>query len=164
MRFSPTLFLGVLAIVAAGALAVPLVISPQRISQSSVSEPLEESLNGENPSLRRGGRRAEILQNLNLTRSQFNQLAAIRRRYQPLLRERTLTVRTAQGELRRLLASAATESEVKAQFQQMQQQRQELQRLRFESVLAMRQILTPAQRQTFEAALEKQRSSRRDRS
>jgi Spy/CpxP family protein refolding chaperone len=164
MRFSPALVIGILTIAAVTALAVPLVLHPQFIAQqSSPSEALDPSTHGDNAAPRGNRRRGEILQRLNLTQDQFKQLSVVRAQYQPLIRDRALTTRTTQAELRQLLSSAAPESEVKAKYQQLQQQRQDLQQIRFESVLAMRQILTLEQRQAFEAGLGRRRSSRRDR-
>jgi periplasmic protein CpxP/Spy len=164
MRLSPIILIGVLTVVAATAVAVPFAIHSQFSAQGpSATGSVDEPVEGNNPSSNKGGRRGGILHGLNLTPAQFKQLSAVRRQYQPSIRDRAKIVRTSQAELRRLLASSASEAEVKSKYQQVQQLRQELQQLRFESLLAMRHILTPQQRQAFEAELGRRKASRRDR-
>ena len=108
------------------------------------------------PQARKGG----LLKSLNLTRDQLRQVAKARRTYQRSIRDHARNVRTLQAELKQLMAGLAEPAEVRAKFQQLQAQRQQLQQLRFESSLAIRQIMTPDQRQKFEAALsQRQRKS-----
>jgi periplasmic protein CpxP/Spy len=159
MRFSPILLISAICLVSATALAVPFVMRPSPLAQNSPSEQSDPSTHVSNPSRRnRGG----ILQKLNLTRDQFKQISAARKKYQPLIQDQARTVRTLQAKFRIMMASSVEPSEVKATFQELQKRRQELQQLRFDSSLATRQILTPAQRKTFEAELDKRRSERRD--
>jgi periplasmic protein CpxP/Spy len=165
MRFSSILLMSAIVLTAATALAIPLAIRPAWVGQNSLSsEALNQSTPSEQPPSRKGGKRGgKILQQLNLTRDQFQQISTVRRKYQPLIRHQAQTVRTMQAEFRRLMAGSAEPAEVKAQFQQLQKHRQELQQFRFESSLAIRQILNPAQRKAFEAELDKQRAEKRDR-
>jgi periplasmic protein CpxP/Spy len=146
MRLIPT-SLVLTAVAAAAAFALPLIkpaVEAQRTEKiTEITAPA--SL----PQVRKGG----LLKRLNLTRDQLRQVAKARRTYQPSIQAHARNVRTLQSELKRLMAGSAEPGEVRAKFQQLQAQRQELQQLRFESSLAIRQILTPAQRQKFEAAL-----------
>jgi periplasmic protein CpxP/Spy len=168
MRFSPIFFISVIVLlsptITTTALAVPLVIRSALVDQASspveqinLSRPLGNSV-----LISQEGNRGEILQKLNLSRDQLQQISAIRQKYQPLIQDRTRTVRTTQAKLKDLMASSAAPSDVKAVFQELQNRRQELQQLRFESMLAIRQILTPAQRQIFETELNKRRAEKRD--
>lgn len=164
MRLSPVILIGILTVLTATAVAVPFAIHSQLSAQRpSATESVDKPIEVDNPSSNKAGGREGILQQLNLTPDQFKQLSAVRRQYQPSIRDRAKIVRTSQAELRRVLASSASEAEVKQKYQQVQQLRQELQQLRFESLLAMRQILTPQQRQAFEAELGRRKASRRDR-
>ncbi len=141
MRFIPALI--ILAIASTAACALPFV-RPAFVAQRS-----EAITAASLPQPRQGG----LLKRLNLTRDQLRQVAKARRTYQPSIQAHARSVRTLQSELKRLMAGLAEPGEVRAKFQQLQAQRQQLQQLRFESSLAIRQILTPAQRQRFEAAL-----------
>jgi periplasmic protein CpxP/Spy len=169
MRFSPIFFISVIVLlsptITTTALAVPLVIRSALVDQASSSV---EQINlsrplGNSVLISQEGNRGEILQKLNLSRDQLQQISAIRQKYQPLIQDRTRTVRTTQAKLKDLMASSAAPSDVKAVFQELQNRRQELQQLRFESMLAIRQTLTPAQRQIFETELNKRRAEKRDR-
>jgi Spy/CpxP family protein refolding chaperone len=152
-------------------LAVPFVLQSHFGAQQPTAPALQKDSgeilagSGEQaqPVKRKGRRRGAMLQQLNLTPEQLQQLSAVRNHYQPLIRERAQAVRTAQRQLRQLLASAAPEPEVTAQYQQVQQLRQNLHQERFKSVLAMRQILTLEQRQAFERRLGRQRPGRWER-
>lgn len=104
-----------------------------------------------------------ILQSLNLNAEQKRQLRTARQSFQPQIRERRLKILEAQAELDEMLAGTATDAVLKAKFQQVSQLRQDVQQLQFESVLAMRQILTPEQRKQFAAAMEKRREVRKQR-
>jgi periplasmic protein CpxP/Spy len=152
MRFSRLLIVS--TIVLAAALAVPWVIRPALVAQSTLSSGSSALSNPTSPA---GRKRGGILSKLNLTQAQFRQIAEIRRKYQPSIRDRTRTVRRMQSELQGLMASSAEPAAVQAKFKQLQTHRQELQQLRFDSSLAVRQVLTPAQRQRFETELSKRR-------
>jgi periplasmic protein CpxP/Spy len=162
MRFSPILLISSIFLVSATALAVPFVLRPIGADRKSLpSEPLAPSTVSENLSPRRIAKQGRILQKLNLTRDQFLKILAVRKQYQPSIQTQARKVQTLQAQLRSLMAGSAESSEVKATFQQLQKHRQELQQLRFDSSLATRQILTPDQRKTFEAELDKRRLERR---
>jgi Spy/CpxP family protein refolding chaperone len=118
-------------------------------------EPATSSLNRN----LRGG----VLQQLNLSAAQKQQLKSTRTQFQSQIRERNRSARAAQAELDALLGGTASETELNAKFQQVLQLRQEAQQLQFQSVLAMRKILTPTQRKTFAEAMVKRREMRRAR-
>jgi periplasmic protein CpxP/Spy len=159
MRISPILLISTIFLASATALAVPFVMRPVGLSQKSLpSTQLAQSTLPENSAPRKIGKPGGILQQLNLTRDQFRQVSVVRKKYQPLIQGQARTVKTLQSKLRSLMASSAESSEVQNAFQELQKHRQDLQQLRFDSSLATRQILTPAQRKAFEAALDKRRA------
>ncbi|NJK40343.1 MAG: periplasmic heavy metal sensor [Acaryochloridaceae cyanobacterium SU_2_1] len=90
-----------------------------------------------------------FLRSLNLSSTQIQQLRSLRAQYQPQIREQTRNFRATKAEFRQLLASDATNSEIKAQFDEVQKQRQALDQLRLESITSLRDILTAEQRQAF---------------
>ena len=159
MRLSHVFVMGVLVIVTPLAIAH---LGPPQLQAQQLS-PREGPAAGERPNPGRPRRRGRILQQLNLTQEQTQQLWAVRSQYQPQIRDHAQKTRAAQAELRQLLGSTASESEIKAKFQQVQQLRQTQQEVRMESILAMREILTPEQRQTFAKLMEQRRSQRRNR-
>jgi periplasmic protein CpxP/Spy len=162
MRFSPILLISAIFLASATALAAPFVLRPIGADRKSLpSEPLAPSTFVGNTFPRRTVKQGRILQKLNLTRDQFLKISAVRKQYQPLILSQARMVQNLQAKLRSLMAGSADSSEVKATFQQLQKRRQELQQLRFDSSLATRQILTPDQRKTFEAELNKRRLERR---
>jgi periplasmic protein CpxP/Spy len=109
------------------------------------------------------GQPGVILRSLNLSVDQKRKLQAARQDFQPRIREGRLKVRTAQVELDEMLAGNASDTALKEKFRQVSQLRQEVQQLQFESVLAMRQVLTPDQRQQFTQTMEKRRELRQQR-
>ncbi|WP_448561233.1 Spy/CpxP family protein refolding chaperone [Trichothermofontia sp.] len=94
-------------------------------------------------------RQEQILQALELTPAQLREIRAIQQRYEPQLTRRRQALRQAHQELNRLMAGDAPETQIRSKFQQIQQLRQQQATTHFESLLAMRSVLTPAQRRKF---------------
>lgn len=106
---------------------------------------------------RRGG---DIMEALNLTEAQKDQLQTIRSEYQPRISEQKETLSDAYETLRDMMTDDASSSEVRRQHQQVQALRQEMSDLRFESMLEMREVLTPEQREEFAELMEDRRAGR----
>ncbi len=106
----------------------------------------------------RGGPR--LLQELNLTPAQTQRLRAIRAQHQRSLAQRARSLRQAQQELQQLMAGAAPASQVRSKFRQVESLRQQIAQLRFESMLAIREVLTPEQRRRFAQSLQSRRQNR----
>lgn len=66
------------------------------------------------------------VENLNLTPEQRQNLQAIRQRYQSQIEETRTQLRTAKDELRRLMASNASDEQIRAKHAQVQQLQQKL--------------------------------------
>lgn len=90
-----------------------------------------------------------LFQALELTPAQIREIRAIQQRYQPELAQRRRALRQAHQELNRLMASETSNEQIRAKFQQVQQLRQQQAATHFESLLAMRSVLTPTQRRRF---------------
>ena len=86
---------------------------------------------------------------MNLTDDQKNKLAAIRDEYQEQIRSLRQKMRSERQTLRNLMAGTSSETEIRNQHQQVSKLGQSLYNLRFESMLEMREILTPEQRSQF---------------
>jgi Spy/CpxP family protein refolding chaperone len=73
-------------------------------------------------------------------------------------------VRQASQELRDLMAGTASADQIRTKHQQLQQLRQQLEEVTFESTLASREVLTPDQRKQLAQLMEqRQHNSRKPR-
>ncbi|HBB34034.1 MAG TPA: Spy protein [Cyanobacteria bacterium UBA8803] len=103
-----------------------------------------------------------LMQELNLTPEQEQKLQDIRSQYKDQISQRQQVLRQATQEFASLMASNADSSQIRAKHQQVQQLRQELEDLRFESMLAMRDVLTSDQRSRFAQLMEQRREEFRN--
>ncbi len=103
-----------------------------------------------------------LFQALDLTPAQIREIRAIQQRYAPQLTQGRQALRQAHQELNRLMAGETSNEQIRAKFQQVQQLRQQQAATHFESLLAMRSVLTPPQRRKFtELMQERQGAPRR---
>lgn len=100
---------------------------------------------------------------LNLSADQMQRMQAIRSRYQNQIKERAQALRQAQTELQGLMTTSNDSNQIRAKYNQVQSLRQELARVRFESMLEMRQVLTPEQRRQLAERMTQQRQNSRNR-
>ena len=116
----------------------------------------------ERPFRDRGARKLKLMEEINLSEDQKNQLAAIRDQYKEQIQSLRQQMRSERQKLRDLMAGTASMAEIRVQHQQVAKIGQSLHNLRFESMLEMRQVLTPEQRSQF-AQLMKQHRHRGER-
>ncbi|MDX2098091.1 MAG: Spy/CpxP family protein refolding chaperone [Leptolyngbyaceae cyanobacterium bins.59] len=95
------------------------------------------------------GGRDGFLRDLNLSQDQIQKIQAIRNQYKDRMNQRRQAFQQAQRELRTLMAGTASRGQVQEKFRQVQSLRQQLEELHFNSMLEMREVLTPEQRQKF---------------
>ena len=107
----------------------------------------------------RGNRGDRLIEELNLSPQQ-QQIQAIKSRYQPQMEAQKEQVRQAREQLRNLMVSNASDNQIRAQHQQVQQLMQQMGNLRFNSMLEVRAILDPSQRQQFANLMEQKRGNR----
>jgi periplasmic protein CpxP/Spy len=137
------------------ALSIPHVISlklPVQAQAASnnnlVSEETAPSPNsGSQRRNDRGKRMGQLFQSLNLTPDQRKKLKSVQQEYQGQIREQQRNVHEARQTMQQMLGNNTPSARVLAKFQDVQQMQQSLGELRFKSLLAMREVLTPAQRQ-----------------
>ncbi|MFN3360657.1 MAG: Spy/CpxP family protein refolding chaperone [Pseudanabaenaceae cyanobacterium] len=91
-------------------------------------------------------KRGRLLEELNLTPQQKQQLDTIRQQSQSQLETLRQRKRQLRQEMDQLLSSNASEQQLRAKFQEIQAVKAEMDEIRFNQTLAMRQILTPEQR------------------
>ncbi len=106
---------------------------------------------------------ADWLRSLNLTPDQVQQIQAIRNRYQARLTAERQAVRVAQQELNQLMTGNASPEQIRQKFEQLQGLKQKLGDTRMESMLAIRNVLNPDQRQKLTEII-RQMGRNRDRS
>ena len=96
---------------------------------------------------------------LNLTPQQAQRMQNIQNQYKGRMEQSVRAMRQAQIELRDLMASDAASNVIRQKHRQVENLRQEVSNLRFESLLEMREVLTPAQRRQFAQNMENQRQN-----
>jgi Spy/CpxP family protein refolding chaperone len=102
------------------------------------------------------------MQELNLTQDQQQKLKVIYSQYNDQISQRKQALRQATKEFKSLMASNASADQVRTKHQQVQGLRQQLEAVSFESMLAMREVLTPAQRSQFAQLMEQRRANYRN--
>lgn len=110
-----------------------------------------------------GERSDRLMQQLNLTPEQQQQLQAIRERDQGQMRQQRQALHQEKQQLMQLMAGNATEAEIRTQHNQVKALQQQLGDARFESMLAMRNVLTPEQRSRFAQLMQQRRENRQTR-
>lgn len=93
-----------------------------------------------------GKRGRLLLEELNLTPQQQQQLDTIRQQRQSQLETLRQRKQQLRQEMDQLLSSNASEQQLWTKFQAIQAIKAEMDEIRFDQMLAMRQILTPEQR------------------
>jgi periplasmic protein CpxP/Spy len=121
------------------ALSIPHMINlklPVQAQATSSNNPVSE-----------GKRMGQFFQSLNLTPDQRKKLKSVQQEYQGQIREQQRNVQEARQTMQQMLGNNTPSATVLAKFQDLQQMQQSLGQLRFKSLLAMREVLTPTQRQ-----------------
>jgi Spy/CpxP family protein refolding chaperone len=104
----------------------------------------------------------QLMQELNLTQDQQQKLKAIYSQYNNQISQRKQALRQATKEFKSLMASNASADQVRTKHREVQGLRQQLEAVSFESMLAMREVLTPAQRSQFAQRMEQRRANYRN--
>lgn len=106
----------------------------------------------------RDSRRSEkFLEQLNLSDEQMQQLRAIRQKYRPQMQQLAERIRATGEDLRAMMQGDASDTALRMKHKEMANLRQQMGDLRFESMLAMRNVLTPQQRQEFAQLMQQRR-------
>ena len=144
--------LGLAVLSLAGVIALANVnqFLPQIVAQTT---DIQQSTNQNQFSPARN--RRGLVQVLNLTQDQVQKMQAIRRQYRDQILQTTQQVHQAKQELDTAVASTASDSEVRAKYQRLAALQQQLGSLRFESTLAVRDILTLPQRVMYVEFMQK---------
>lgn len=112
----------------------------------------------------RGGRRqrrgGDVMEAIDITEDQKTELKSIRSQYQPRIEQTEDALSTAYQTLREMMIDNTSSGELRRQYEQAQGLLQEMSDLRFESMLEMRDVLTPEQREEFAELMEERRGDR----
>ena len=100
---------------------------------------------------------------LNLSAEQMQRIKAIHEQYKPQVQANRQAAQAVHEELRNLMRSNASTTELRQKHEQMQSLHQQGGDLRFESMLAIREVLTPEQRQQAGALMEQRHDRMKDR-
>ncbi len=100
--------------------------------------------------------KSDVVKQLNLTPQQQQQIETIRLQYQENILCKTKKLDSLKEQLTQMMTGTNTVAEIRAKNRQLVLLRQEIGELRFESMLATREILTLEQRQKFQKIIESQ--------
>ncbi len=115
------------------------------------------------PAARPSPDKSEWLKDLNLSTDQLQKIQAIRSQYKDKISQNRRTLRQSQQELRNLIGSEASTDQVREKYTQVKAIKQQLADAQFESMLATREVLNPAQRRQFVDHMLKAHENFRDR-
>ena len=108
----------------------------------------------------RGGRMEKLLQQLDLTPEQSQQIEAIQEQFRTDNETLRQEMQANHQEMRSLLASDSSPEQLRQQHQQLQSLRQQLGTNHFETMLQVREILTPEQRNKMAELMAQYREKR----
>mgnify|MGYP002777078166 CR=1 FL=1 len=152
------------AIIATSAVLVVLgsaaVIQATAQNRAQSIDPFTEKMFAQDAPQRRG---MGWLQDLNLSQDQMRRIQAIRQRDRSDLSRDREAVRQRQQELRSLMAGTASEDEIRRKYQEVRDIRIRLVDAQFDSMLEMRNVLNPEQRQKFAERMDRNRQNFRER-
>ncbi|OKH21192.1 hypothetical protein NIES593_16370 [Hydrococcus rivularis NIES-593] len=107
--------------------------------------------------------KGRLLEQLNLTNDQKQQIASIRQKYRGQIEPLQDNAQAAQEELFNMMVGTESEKAIRTKRQEVVQLRQKLGDLRFESMMEMREVLTPEQRTQLLQMLQARRDDWRNR-
>jgi Spy/CpxP family protein refolding chaperone len=104
-------------------------------------------------------RQGQWLQKLNLSAEQRQKISEIRQKYDPRRSQLSETLKTARQELRTMMNGNTPSGELRAKHQEVMKLSDELRNLQFESMLEIRQVLTPEQLGQMAQIMQQQRGN-----
>lgn len=124
------------------------------------SNPLSPQLIAQNQQAPRQRGKEGLFQQLNLSQTQMQQMQQIRAKYKDQLNQQRQAVRQARQELTNLMAGSASADQIRAKHRQMTELRGRMEETQFNSMLEMREILTPEQRTKLSQLMQQRRGMR----
>jgi protein CpxP len=137
------------------AFAVPINASSASLEPNLIAQ--------SNRRLTRKGEGSEaLMKQLNLSSQQQQQLTAIRQKYQGQMKQLREQLRQNQQELKTMMDGTTPANTIMAKHDQVMELRQQLDKLRFQSMLESRDVLNPDQRKQFAQLMDQRRESWRN--
>ncbi|MCT7970745.1 Spy/CpxP family protein refolding chaperone [Laspinema olomoucense] len=113
-----------------------------------------------------GGQWAEKegwLEQLNLTPEQQQEIQAIRDRYEPQMQASRDQMRQNMERMGQMMSDNTSDNDLRNQHNEILQMRQQMGQMQFEQMLAIRNVLTPEQREQFAQLMQERRENRENR-
>ncbi|BAQ63813.1 hypothetical protein GM3709_578 [Geminocystis sp. NIES-3709] len=111
----------------------------------------------------RGKDKGDMLEKLNLSTEQQQQMQSIRTKYQPQMETLKQQMRTEKDKLRQMMTNNDSQNNLRSQHSKITSLSQQMGDLRFQSMLEMREVLTPEQRQQWNQMMEEKKASWQER-
>ncbi|HEY9653093.1 MAG TPA: Spy/CpxP family protein refolding chaperone [Coleofasciculaceae cyanobacterium] len=145
-------------------LASVLMIALGGAVASTDRNPVFSQSLAQNPEQPRGHQRGQmrLMEELDLTSEQQERLQTIRLQYHNEISQHQQELGQSTQNLGELMAGTASVDQIRTQHKQVQAISHQLEELRFESLLAMREVLTPEQRQRFATMMQQRRGEFRN--
>lgn len=128
-------------------------------TQSSTIQ-LAQNQMKQNKRMDRGNRMEKLLQQLDLTSEQSQQIEAIQEQLSSENEALWQQMEDNRQQMETLLSNNASNEELRQRYQQLQSLRQQLSDNRFENMLQVRDVLTPEQREQMTQIMEQNRERR----
>ncbi|NEP81764.1 MAG: Spy/CpxP family protein refolding chaperone [Okeania sp. SIO3C4] len=100
-----------------------------------------------------------VFQQLNLTQEQTDKIVAIRQQHQQKIIQSLENLRGAQEELNQMIVATNTDNQLRQKHGEVLQLRRDLAELQFNTILKIREVLTPEQLQQWSKLMQQRRES-----
>lgn len=107
------------------------------------------------------GGQSRLIQELNLTQEQQQQMQQIKNRYEPQMSSLRQQIRTERQTLQTMMNNNESADAIRAQNETISNLTQQMRNVGFETMLEMREVLTPQQRDQLTQMMNERRSSNR---
>ena len=134
----------------AAAVAVPNPVEPQTLAQNQQPN-------------RRAGKEGRLFEQLNLSADQKQKMQAVRDRYKDQISQRMQAMRQAREEMETMMSGTDNASQIREKHRQIMGLRQQLEEVKLESMLAMREVLTSEQRSKLAQLMQQRRQAVKNR-
>jgi periplasmic protein CpxP/Spy len=140
---------------------LPIFLSISTILPAQANLLISQNNQSQNGELKiPAGNLNNLAKELNLSNDQIQKLQQLRKNAQGKNKERRQTLQIAKQELSQLVQGNASTDQVRQKRQQVQSLQREIADTNFENTLAIREILTPAQRVKLQQVIEQRRQNR----
>ncbi|MDJ0554597.1 MAG: Spy/CpxP family protein refolding chaperone [Microcoleaceae cyanobacterium MO_207.B10] len=144
-----------------GLLVMPLTISPALANSNYNNFPIKVSQTRQAQESQ--GSEEGIFKQLNLSEDQTEKIIAIRDQHQQNMIDSLQKLRGAQEELNNMIISSSSDNQLREKHSEVIQLRTELAELQFDTILKMREVLTPEQLQKWSNLMQQRRESVKNR-